>query len=208
MFERVQSTLKILRLENNFLKALFRANIIQFFIIVILIFSIISLFPLKENVPYLVHFSNAQMNFVSVKKANSDITEDEMVRLSLIMAYVLNREVKNNIDDKKRHEVVRLQSSMKVWKTFEVLLKDDKSIYRQEGLTRDINLINFHIVPGTNIAQIDFQATVKDDEKTKKQSNYRAVVEFVFEDETLKFEDMPNNPTTFKVINYQVSKIN
>jgi type IV secretory pathway component VirB8 len=208
MFERVQSTLKILRIENNFLKALFRANIIQFFIIVILIFSIISLFPLKENVPYLVHFSNAQMNFVSVKKANSDITEDEMVRLSLIMAYVLNREVKNNIDDKKRHEVVRLQSSMKVWKTFEVLLKDDKSIFRQEGLTRDINLINFHIVPDTNIAQIDFQATVKDDEKIKKQSNYRAVVEFVFEDETLKFEDMPNNPTTFKVINYQVSKIN
>lgn len=206
MFERTRSTLKILKIENSFLKSLYYGNMTQFFIIVILIICIISLFPLKEKVPYLVHFSNAQTNFVSVKKADSSITEDKLVQLSLVMGYVLNREAKNNIDDKLRHDVVRLQSSMRVWKNFETLVKDKNSIYKRANFTRKIDLHNFHIVPGTNIAQIDFTATVKS--KNKEKGNYRAVLEFVFEDKKLKFEDMPNNPTTFKVVNYQVSKIN
>lgn len=208
MFERIGSTIKILRIENSFLKSLYYGNIIQFIIIVILALSIVSLFPLKEKEPYLVYYSNAQTNFVSVKKADSTITEDKLVQLSLVMGYVLNREVKNNIDDKNRHEVIRLQSSLTVWKNFEILVRDDNSIYKKEHFTREVNLLNFHIVPETNIAQIDFSATVKDREKVKGKGNYRAVLEFVFEDKKLKFQDMPKNPTTFKVINYQISKIN
>lgn len=208
MFERVRSTLKILKLENNFLRWLIRFNVIQFFVIIVLIISIISLFPLKEKVPFLVHYSNAEMNFVSVKKADSTMTEDKVIRLSLVMGYVLNRETKNNIDDKLRHEIVRLQSSLKVWKNFETIVKDKDSFYLKQHYTRKINLLNFNIVPETNIAQIDFLAVVKDKEHIKDKSNFRAVLEFAFEDKKLKFEDMPKNPTTFKVINYQISKIN
>jgi len=208
MFERVDSTLKILRIENSFLKWLLRGNIIQFSIILILIITMISLFPLKEKVPYLVQFSNAEMNFVNVKQANSEMTEDEFTRLSLVMAYVLNREVKNNIDDNKRHEVTRLQSSNTVWKQFKTIVNEKDSIYKKEKVTRTIDLLNFHIIPETNIAQIDYKAIITHKGKQKKPSNYRAVIEFLFTEKRIKFNDMPKNPFTFKVVNYNVSKIN
>ncbi|WP_419777773.1 type IV secretion system protein [Malaciobacter marinus] len=207
MFEKVNSTLKILRLENSFLKVLYVGNILQFLIIAILVIAIISLFPLKEKEPYLVYFSNAQTNFVTVKKADSTITEDETVRLGLVMSYVLNREIKNNIDDSKRHEKVRLQSSNKVWRNFVSIVNTKNSIYQKSSLTRSIDLHNVHIVPGTNIAQIDFSATIRNKQKKVVDSNFRAVLQFKFVDKKLKFKDIPNNFTTFKVMNYEVSKM-
>ncbi|AXX92205.1 hypothetical protein CPU12_01245 [Malaciobacter molluscorum LMG 25693] len=207
MFERVSSTLKLLRIENNFLKVLYVGNIIQFFIIVILIICTISLFPLKEKVPYLVYFSNAQTSFVSVRKADSSITEDEAVRLGLVMSYVINRETKNNIDDKKRHEKIRLQSSRDVWKNFTSIVKAKNSIFSRESLTRELNLHNIHIVPGTNIAQVDYTATVKNKEKVISKGNFRVVLQFRFTKKKLKIKDIPNNFTSFEVIRYDVSKI-
>ncbi len=206
-FDDVRDAQGILKSEKRLVAILYRMNAIQFILIIILIIGMFTLFPLKKNIPYLVRFSNASQNFAEVARLNEDLKEDMQIRSSLAIAYVLNAETKNNIDDKERQNIVRLQSSFKVWKKFKDLYTTDKSIFANKFLEREINIITINLIPDTNIAQIDFQAILTKGEKVLNTSNFRAVFKFGFEKIKLKYNEIGLNPTSYKVTSYSISKI-
>ncbi|WP_024954363.1 type IV secretion system protein [Sulfurospirillum arcachonense] len=207
MFEQVKDAISLYLLEKNLTNMLFKINMVQSAIIFILVICIISLFPLKEKEPYFVNFSNADMNFIQVRKANEEMQNDIAVQESLVNSYVYMRETKNNIDDRFRTERVRLQSTFGVWKDFGKIFKNENSIYQNKEITREIKLLNTSFIPNNPIAQIDFQATTKRNGEIIKVGDYRVVVQFHFKNEKMKFEDMKINPTTFKVNSYSLSEI-
>jgi len=211
MYQKVKDTYNVYLKEKNMLIILSRMNIIQFVIIILLLITLFSLLPLKEKVPYLVQFSNAQMNFARVQKMDDSITDEKWTRKGLVTAYVLNREMKNNIDDNIRQETIRLQSSYDIWKIHKKIYTDENSIYQKINQTRDINILNVVIIPNTNIGQVDYQATVRDDGKVREISNHRVVLEFTFEkkqkSKELRYDENSLNPTTFKVITYSPSRV-
>jgi type IV secretory pathway component VirB8 len=207
MFDDVKNTLEILRVENKLINILFKMNIIQFGIIILLIIALLSLFPLKEKEPYLVKFSNAEMNFAGVRKADEEITKDEATRQSLAIAYVYSKETKNNIDDSVRHERIRLQSSFEVWQQHKAIVNDDKSIFQRKDLIRTINIITVNLFPNTNVAQIDFRATIKRGDNILDEADFRAVISYEFVNEKIKFNDIAKNPLGYKVTAYNLSKI-
>nr|WP_032072657.1 VirB8/TrbF family protein [Aliarcobacter butzleri]AHG28756.1 VirB8 [Aliarcobacter butzleri] len=208
MFNKVKDTVEILRIENKLINILFKMNIIQFILIVVLVIGLISLFPLKEKEPYLVQFSNAEMNFAVVRKADEAITKDEAIRQSLAISYVHSKETKNNIDDFERHEKVRLQSSFDVWQQHKAIVNDEKSIFQKKDLTRTINIITVNLFPNTNVAQIDFRATIKRGDNILDEADFRAVISYEFSNnEKIKFNDIAKNPLVYKVTAYNLSKI-
>lgn len=207
MFDNVKNTIEILRVENKLISILFKMNIIQFGIIILLIIALISLFPLKEKEPYLVQWTNAQMNFARVTKADEEITKDRATKQALAIAYVHNKETKNNIDDSVRHETVRLQSSFDVWNQHKAIVNDDKSIFQKKDLIREVNIITVNLFPNTNVAQIDFRAVIKRGDKILDEADFRAVISYEFVVEKIKFDDIAKNPLAYKVTAYNLSKI-
>ncbi len=208
MFDDIKETMGIYRTEKRIVSILSVVTICQSLIIIVLLVGTYTLFPLKENVPYLVRFSNASQNFVEVTKANGEIKEDKYIRTALAVAYVINAESKNNIDDKARQNIVRLQSDFKIWKQFKSLYTAKESIFSNVNLSREINIITVNLIPNTNIAQIDFQSKLRNSRgDLLSTSNFRAVFKFRFEALVLKYNEIGLNPTGFKVTNYSLSKI-
>lgn len=207
MFDKVKNTVEILRIENKLINILFKMNVIQFAIIIVLIIALVSLFPLKEKEPFLVQWSNAQMNFARVTKADEEITKDRATKQALAIAFVYNKETKNNIDDSVRHEAVRLQSSFDVWSQHKAIVNDDKSIFQKKDLIREVNIITVNLFPNTNVAQIDFRATIKRADKILDEADFRTVISYEFVAEKIKFDDIAKNPLSYKVTAYNLSKI-
>ena len=210
MLEKVKESWTLYALEKRLTSMLFWTSIIQFVLIVALCVGLFSLFPLKERVPFLVQYTNADQNFVTVKEANQAITADQAVRHGLVAAYVQMRETKNNIDDQQRYERVRTQSALKVWKDFERIFKAKDSIYQKnDEYSREVKIINVSFLPNTKIGQVDFQAITKRNGEPINSANFRAVLYFHFnENIELKFDEITANPLGFEVTNYALSGIN
>lgn len=209
MFEDVKDTIELYRIENKLIQILFSMNIVQFVIIVVLIFGIISLFPLKEKEPYLVKFSNAEMAFAQVKKADKELANDQVTREALAVSYVVNKETKNNMDDSIRQETVRVQSNVKVWQQHRAIVNNDKSVFQRKDYIREVDIITVNVIPDTNIAQVDFRAKVKDGRGSLiDEKDFRAVFRFDFTSQKVKFDEMSKNPLGYKVTEYSLSVIN
>lgn len=67
----------LFKLERHIKQYMFFWIIAESIIIVLLVCGFIILLPLKQNVPYLVFFSNAESNFVRVEQANLNIRSEE-----------------------------------------------------------------------------------------------------------------------------------
>ncbi|MDE6885697.1 MAG: hypothetical protein K2P17_01455 [Helicobacteraceae bacterium] len=142
IFEKVNDARSIFLLERTIHKNIIYVAFFFFIITIICLILIICLFPLKEKEPYLVGFSNATQNFVTIQRADSTTTSNEALIRSLIGSYILNRESINHIDDKKRFEVIKAQSNSKVWNNFEAIIAQEKSIYTNSNLVREVEIIN------------------------------------------------------------------
>ena len=208
LFNKVMGRVALLRMENKLVIIMFRLIMLLSFIIVGLGIIIAMLFPLKERVPYLVKFSNASMNFAQVERADESISRNIYIRKSLVQAYVLNKETKNNIDDSIRHEIIRAQSNNSVWRVHKQIVNGKNSIFQIKDFTREINIITINMIPNTSIAQIDFKATVKDKDSIIREENFRAILKFTFNKEEIKTDDFSKNPIGFKVVSYSLDKIN
>ena len=204
--EEVKDSMQIYNLKNNLTNILYKLLIVFVTLNIVQAFIIFSLLPLKEKVPYLVRFSNASMNFAEVNKADEKISQNKHIKKSLVIAYIINAETKNNIDDKTRKNIISTQSNSNVWKRFKSIYEMKDSVFTNDSLTRNINIIAINMVPNTNFAQVDFQATVKNNNEVIKKSNFRVILEFKFGEMQVKYDDIGNNPTGFKVISYSISK--
>jgi type IV secretory pathway component VirB8 len=208
MFEKVKDTIAVYTLEKNLTLMLYRLVIALIVLVIVLVIAIFSLFPLKEKVPYLVQWTNSELNFATVQKADENVQSNYSIRKNLVGTYVINRETKNNIDDSIRMEKVRLQSSFSVWNDLQKIVKAQGSIYKDSSLTREVKIINISFIPNANIAQVDFQTIDKIENSSEITAhNLRAIIRFTFEDMQMKFEEQPLNPLTFKITSYDISDL-
>lgn len=164
------------------------------------------LLPLKEKEPYLVAFSNNEQNFANVQKADFSITANEALKRQLVGAYILGRETINRIDDQQRYELVRHQSSLNVWRNFEALMEDQKSIYTNESLTRSVKIVNISLKNKT-YATADVEITLYQNGKIESIKRYIISLIYSFEPINFDFKSLPINPTGFIVSKYAVTEM-
>lgn len=211
IYESPQDLTGIFRLEKRLFEVMFRLLLIMIALFILLVIAIIIIMPLKEKEPFLVTFANDRQNFAIVQKADDTITANEALNRQLIGAYILNREVINQIDDKERMEVVREQSSTKVWRIFEKIVSEHESIYTNSNLQREVNIINVSILTQkkkASIASADVDIKLFFQGILQSQKRYRITLAYKFVIEnTIEFASMPKNPTGFRVTEYAITEI-
>lgn len=198
----------LFKLERNIKAYMLYTIIILAIVIGLLTLALLFLIPLKETKPYLVMFSNAQSNFVKIAEANMDIRSDTALLKNILAGYVINRETINKINDIERYEIVREQSSRDVWEAFSNLIKAKNSVYTTKNLYREVKIINVAIL-SKNVATIDFSIEQSNKLRTElKWFNYRAAINFDFEEKSDTYDSTLKNPTGFVVKEYALSTIN
>lgn len=199
----------VFSMERNLRQYLFLMNIVFALIIIIMVVLLIFLLPLKEKQPYLVFFSEPATNFVRVEPANYDIRADEALLKGIIAGYIKKRETINRVDDIERYEEVRMQSSSKVWQTFNALIVQSGSIYSTKNIYRDIKIINSSIL-SENVATVDFVATIIYEgagESKQDFKRYRATLKYDFKKQEINFDSLPSNPTGFVINEYALTEV-
>lgn len=197
----------LFKLERNIKAYMLYTIIILAIIIVFLTIAISFLLPLKETKPYLVMFSNGESNFVKITEANKNIRNDEGLVKNILAGYVINRETINRIDDIERYEIVRTQSDRSVWENFENLIKSKNSVYTTQNLYRKVQIINVTLL-SKNVGTIDF--TIEQTNKTRTEVrwfNYRAALNFDFNQNETTYNSNIKNPTGFIVKEYALTSI-
>lgn len=206
IFDTVKDAHTIFALERKTYDFVINLNKLLIGIICLLVLCIISLFPLKEKEPYLVGFSNATQNFVHIEKANETITANEALLRNLIGSYIINRETINHFDDEERYEVIRMQSSAKVWKTFENIVAQESSIYGNSNLTRVVKIINVAKWK-SGYANAEVAISLYAQGILQSQKRYRITLMYKFNTLDIDFASLPKNPTGFEVQEYAVTEI-
>ena len=206
LFETIKDAHSVFMIEKKTYDFVININKLLLAIVVLQLILIISMFPLKEKEPYLVGFSNATQNFVHIEKANEKITANDALVRNLIGAYILNRETINRFDDSERYEVVRLQSTTKVWRVFENIIAQENSIYSNENLERNVRIINITKIRN-GYANAEIAVGLWNVGKLQYQKRYRVSIMYGFNTLDIDFKSMPKNPTAFQVKEYSVTEI-
>lgn len=206
IFDTIQDANSVFRTEKKTFDFVINLNKMLIAIIVIQLILIITLFPLKEKEPYLVGFSNATQNFVHIERANETITANEALIRNLLGSYIINRETINHFDDEERYEVIRLQSTPRVWKTFENIVAQENSIYGNAQLTRQVKIVNIAKYK-KGYANAEIGVTLAANGMIQSQKRYRITIAYKFNDAEINFESLPKNPTGFEVQEYAVTEI-
>lgn len=209
IFEKVNDARSLYLLEKTIHKNIIYVAFFFFATTLVCLFLILSLFPLKEKEPYLVGFSDATQNFVNIERADSTITSNEALVRSLIGAYILQRETINHIDDKTRFNVVKAQSSSKVWNNFEAIVAQEKSIYTNKALMREVEIVNIAKWKDgySNVDVVIRLINIETGMKLESEKRYRIIIVYRFEKQKITFDNIPVNPTGFKVIDYAITQI-
>ena len=209
IFEKVNDARSLYLLEKTIHKNIIYVAFFFFATTIVCLFLIIALFPLKEKEPYLVGFSDVAQNFVTIEKADSVITSNEALVRSLIGAYILQRESINHIDDKKRFKIVKEQSSSKVWNNFEAIVSQEKSIYTNKSLMREVEIINIAKWKDgySNVDVVIRLLNIETGMRLESEKRYRIIIVYRFEKQKISFDNININPTGFKVIDYAITQI-
>ncbi len=195
----------LFRLERHIKQYMFFWIVIESGIIALLVIAIVVMLPLKQNVPYLVFFSNAESNFVRVEAGNLNIRSEEALLKSIIASYVQKRETINRIDDEVRYEDIREQSSRKVWDTFRRIVTQQNSIYSNKDIYREIHIINLSVL-SKYVANVDFIA-ISTDSRSKILKRYKATLKYDFVNQDINFDSVPKNPTGFIIEEYALTEV-
>lgn len=209
IFEKVNDARSLFMLERTIHKNITYVAFFFFATTIVCLLLIMALFPLKEKEPYLVGFSDVTQNFVTIERADSTITSNESLVRSLIGAYIMQRETINHIDDKKRYQIVKAQSSSKVWNNFEAIVAQEKSIYTNNDLMREVEIINIAKWKDgySNVDVVIRLYNTALGMSLESEKRYRIIIVYKFESQKITFENIPINPTGFKVIDYAITQI-
>lgn len=208
IFENINDARSIYLAERLVKKYLIYITFFFVFLSITQLILIIFLFPLKEKEPYLIGFSEASQNFVTIEKANRTISSNEALIRSLIGSYILNRETINHIDDQKRYEIIKYQSNSKVWNNFEAIVAQEKSIYTNVNLIREIQIINISKWrDGYANVDVVIKLLNSNGMNLESEKRYRITIVYKFINQKITFENIPINPTGFQVIDYSITQI-
>lgn len=194
-------------LERNIKAYMLYTILILGVITILLSISIIVLTPLKETKPYLMFFSTPETNFVRVEPANFNIRSDQQLMKNILAGYVKNREMINRVNDIERYEIIRIQSSKKVWDGFNALVTQPNSIYTSKNTYRDVKIINVTIL-SNSVATVDFVTKIFNQTYNLIEAKkYRASIKFEFKPNEDIYSSTIQNPTGFSVVEYTLTDI-
>lgn len=206
-YQTIKDTSEILKKQSNITRNVFKAFFISVILNIALVVALIILLPIKEKIPYILYYSNAEQNFVRVIPIGQDLRGEEALLKTLVASYVSKRETINRIDDTERYLTIRSQSNAIVYDNFLTLIKNESGIFNQNRYTRKIKIKNVSLI-SKQIAQVDFVAEVYQNQSIKEIKAYRATLQFQFSKQTLQIQNLEENPTGFIVTAYSISEIN
>ncbi|MFC3846980.1 type IV secretion system protein [Helicobacter baculiformis] len=173
--------------------------------------ALIILLPLKETQHHFVDFANQDKHYAIIQRADESISSNEALVRSLVGTYIIDRETINHIDDQERYEVVRLQSSHKVWQIFESLVASKNSIYTDSNMERDIKIINIAILKRaqtSDMASAQISAKLFHNGQLVYEKRYHVTLSYAFlPPPKFDYAPMPKNPTGFQVTQYSVTEM-
>ncbi|WP_104710850.1 VirB8 family type IV secretion system protein [Helicobacter felis] len=201
----------VFRLERKHTAIAYKLVALLSVISLSLAIAIVVLLPLKETQHHFIDFANQDKHYAIIQRADGSISSNEALVRSLIGHYILNRESINGIDDQERYEIVRLQSSSKVWRLFEELVASKNSVYTDSKIQRDIQIIHIAIlegVQGSKISHVQIKAKLFHEGKPVYEKRYNITLSYAFvsppkSDNT----PLPKNPTGFQVTQYSVTQM-
>jgi type IV secretion system protein VirB8 len=208
----VKSAIDKMKAQNDYLKTSNRIIIFQFIVILALVGAVVSMLPLKENVPYFVQFSNNENNFVYVKKANQQIQSDVNLVNQALSTYIISRETVNQIDDDRRKDIVKAYSSNNVFTSYLNLFLANKKNYKDYIFRRKVKIITISNIKRdvaiVTIKLTDYSSSsLTDTVMHKKERLFRITLSFKFSNLKVAFKEANLNPMGLLIKNYNIEKV-
>ncbi|MGP1561309.1 MAG: VirB8/TrbF family protein [Helicobacteraceae bacterium] len=188
------------------IKFSFLLNFVLMCIVIALSVAIISLFPLKENTPYLVRFSDLQNSFVTIEKADASLQSNKALIKFLLDAYVQNRETIDRATHNNRRRLVMLYSSVQEQKRYSDFLLLNRQAIETEGFFRQVKINSISLV-SANVGIVEFTLTDTYESDPQNISTFKATIAFDFKEIKLSRSDEYENPVGLLVEEYQISAV-
>ncbi|MDR0484230.1 MAG: type IV secretion system protein [Alphaproteobacteria bacterium] len=185
--------------------AFFMSLIFNFMLVVV----ILILLPLKEKVPYFVHFLPKDEQVVYVEPYKQSKTSLRAVKEFLARDYVKKRETIDLASENDRWNLVMFLSNNEVKSSFYSLYQESPdSPYKwavDNNIIRTINIISSSVL-NDNQYQVEYEMidSFKPNGKVISTTIAIATVRFEENTEILKGQDYLNNPFSYLVSDYSI----
>lgn len=202
--EDAPEALHIIAMRNQ--RILGRCFIASVLLNMVLIVTNVSMFPLKEIVPYIVEFKNADTNVVTIERADQGVRGNAKLLSTLMRGYVSDRESVDKITEKGiRYPRVRHMSTDNVWNAFLSLYgnKDVGPLFK-DGLKRYIRFTSDSAL-AEGIHQVEFQRIdTLDGQQGEAVSKWIATIRYTFVERKVTEAEALMNPTGLVVTEYTI----
>ena len=167
--------------------------------------ALTTLFPLKETKFRYVEFLSSPDVYYKIVPS-SELNNDQkalMVRKAL-RKYVYDRNLKDDITEKQRAEIIRIMSNNTVWAQFKNQFT--KMLEQMAKVTRDIEIISDSVIDN-GIHQVEFRAIDTNREGQTRVRNYVATLKYEVISKPLVNADTDFlNPLGIKINGYNISE--
>ena len=171
-------------------------------IIVLLVFAIVTMLPLKEVEVKYVEFSRSNDNYFEVLPSNIPKTTAQAMVRSQLRNYVYNRERRDGATEVERFRRVQAMSDQSVFAAFRDMYNKTKDNF--EGIQRNIEIVSdSEISPG--IHQVEYIAEDVKDGMGRERS-YFAIVTYEVLPHVVNEEGALLNPMGLNVTKYVISQ--
>ncbi len=193
------------KLAQTVLFAFFISLIFNFMLVVLILIML----PLKEKVPYFVHFMPKEEQIVYVEQYKVSKSSQRSVKEFLARDYVMKRETIDLETESKRWNEIMFFSNNEIKSSFNTLyLNSNDSPYKwaiNNNIRRTINIISSSVLSDMQY-QVEYEMidTYRSTGKILKITIAVATVSFEETKEPLKGNDYLNNPFGYLVNDYSI----
>ncbi len=199
------------RVEYKTIQAVTRLNISLFIVSFMLIALIIALLPLKQKVPYFVHFMPKEEQITYIEPYRTSKSSQRARKEFLAIDYVKNRETLDLVTENERYTKIILMSTQSAKNEFLKQYHPDnnpQSPYKEAvdgSYVRSIKIIVSSVI-NNNVIQVDYSQvdSAKSTGKIIRESIRRATVTFVEDNTKYKDKDYLNNPFGYLISDYSI----
>ena len=196
--------------KDRYVVSKIQRNILFFVTIITSISLMVSLVMLqnlyrqKKIEPYVMEYNKKTGQVEVVKQqTKQNYTQNRIVRESLIVNYIKNRESVNPANVDEQINFVRLTSSQRVYGEFAINIKKDIAAMRGAGINPHyvIKMKSIKFLSGRN-AEILFTKQLISDTTEEKEKTYFTTIGFQFATLDISLEERYINPLEFQVVFY------
>lgn len=189
-------------------------TVVSFLGMLILLIALFSLLPIVRVQPFYLTSLNKDQQIIRVVRPNFNNINMQMLSEALIRQYLLARlTVNSNISELEQRwgldGIINWMSSEVVFKEFGRIAEATLNLARNEGLTRQVKILNITPYQNRKNGVVDWQAEVEftdlkygDTEPVKSIWQIRMRIQFKPIRQGLKWEQRLKNPLGFTVENF------